>query len=516
MSQPHGSAASLPLLIAIVAVGLALRLLYITAPLVDAHRWRQVDTAGIARTFYEDRFNPLMPEAIWGGPAGAVESEFPLLPAMTAAAYFAFGPSEVWGRVVVIAFSLGGIWLAFLLGRQLIDEAAGLCAALVVAVSPSAVFYGRAFMPDTLMIAFSLAALASLIRYTAGGSRTWLAVSGAALGLTVLVKLPGVLVVAPMAVVLWQAYGLNAVRDRRLWLALGLPMLVSAAWYVHAYRIYLDTGLTFGVFGTTKTYPAHVAVTEWGTAFSKWSTIDLLTGWTFYDTMLSRLYFVHLTPIGFALALVGLVVWRGPRRLVADAWLAAMLVFILGAGWGHMGHDYYQLPLVPICALYISVVARPLFDRAWFRERLGGGRLGVVGVGLAVSAIAALGFWHSGVIARHFRPEAPDVKMLRAGDALRHAAGDKAVMVVVDDYGVNSPMLLYFAHAKGWSFDAATVSAPIVRTLEGQGARYFATTRWTQVKKAEPELEEYLQTRRQLRLDNAPADTVLFELVPPR
>jgi len=516
MSQPHGSAASLPLLLAILAAGLGLRLLYITAPLVDAHRWRQVDTAGIARTFYEDRFNPLMPEAIWGGPAGAVESEFPLLPAMTAAAYAAFGPSEIWGRVIVIAFSLAAIWLTYLLGRQLIGEAGGLCAATVMAVSPSAVFYGRAFMPDTLMIAFSLAALTCLIRYTTDGGRLWLYASGIALGLTVLVKLPGVLVLAPMAVVVWQASGLRALRDRRLWLALGLPMLVAAAWYWHAYRIYLDTGLTFGVFGTTKTYPPHVAVTEWGTAFSKWSTVDLLTSWNFYDTMLSRLYFVHLTPVGFALALVGLVVWRGRTRVIADAWLAAMLAFIFGAGWGHMGHDYYQLPLVPILALYIAAVARPLFDHVWLRERLGAGWRTMAGIGLAVAAIAALGFWHSAVIARHFRPEAPDVKMLRAGDALRHAAGDKSVMVVVDDYGVNSPMLLYFAHAKGWSFDAATVSAPIVRGLEGQGARFFATTRWTQVRKAEPELEQYLQTRRQVPLDNAPADTVLFELVPPR
>ncbi len=516
MSQPQGSAASLPLLLAILAVGLALRLLYITAPLVDAHRWRQVDTAGIARTFFEDRFNPLMPEAIWGGPAGAVESEFPLLPAMTAAAYFALGPSEVWGRVIVIAFSLAAIWLTYVLGRQLIGEPEGLCAAAVMAVSPSAVFYGRAFMPDTLMIAFSLAALTSLIRFTAGGGRGWLTASGCALGLTVLVKLPGVLVVAPMGLALWQAFGLKALRDRRLWIALGLPMLVAAAWYWHAYRIYLDTGLTFGVFGTTKTYPAHVAVTEWGTAFSKWSTLELLSSKAFYDTMLSRLYFVHLTPIGFALARVGLVMWRGPKRLVADAWLAAMLAFILGAGWGHMGHDYYQLPLVPILALYIGRVAGPLFDRAWLRQHVGGSWRTVAGVALVVTVIAAQGFWQSGVIARHFRPEAPDVKMLRAGDALRRAAGDKAVMVVVDDYGVNSPMLLYFAHAKGWSFDAATVSAPIVRGLEGQGARFFATTRWTQVRKAEPELEQYQQTRRQVPLDNAPADTVLFELVPPR
>ena len=88
------------LLLLILVVGLALRLLYVTAPLVDAHRWRQVDTAAIARVFYEERFNILRPEAIWGGPDGAVESEFPLLPALAAITYKAFGPSEALGRVV--------------------------------------------------------------------------------------------------------------------------------------------------------------------------------------------------------------------------------------------------------------------------------------------------------------------------------------------------------------------------------------------------------------------------------
>ena len=86
--------------------------------------------------------------------------------------------------------------------------------------------------------------------------------------------------------------------------------------------------------------------------------------------------------------------------------------------------------------------------------------------------------------------------------------------MVVDDYGVNSPMLLYFAHAKGWSFDADTVTAHVVRTLEAQGARYFASTKWAALRRRQPELAAYLQTRRALVMAGAPADTVLFDLPP--
>jgi hypothetical protein len=90
------------------------------------------------------------------------------------------------------------------------------------------------------------------------------------------------------------------------------------------------------------------------------------------------------------------------------------------------------------------------------------------------------------------------------------------LIVVVDDYGVNSPMLLYFAHAKGWSFDADTVTAHVVRALEGQGARYFATTRWSALRRRQPELAAYLQTRHAPVLSGVPADTVLFDLRRPR
>ena len=500
-----------------MGVALALRLLYITAPLLDAHRWRQVDTAAIARTFYEERFNPLRPEANWGGAQGAVESEFPLLPALAAALYTAFGPNEVWGRLVVVAFSLASVWLTYVLGRQLLDQAGGLAAATLVAVSPAAVFYGRAFMPDSLMICFSLAALVGVVKYTATGSTRALVAASVALGLTILVKLPGVLVLAPIAAVLWRTRGWQAVRDRRLWLALAVPVGVAAAWYWHAYQLYLETGLTFGVIGTTKTYPAFVATSEWTTAFSKWSSLTLLTSGELYDLMLSRLYFLHLTPVGFALALFGFVLWRSrPWRLVVDAWLAAMVLFILAAGYGHMGHDYYQLPLVPICAMYFAAATRPLFDAGWIAATIRPGAAARVAVAAVIGAVAAMGFWHSAVIARHFRPAAPDVRMLRAGEAIARAVGEPGLIVVVDDYGVNSPMLLYFAHAKGWSFDADTVTAHVVRTLEGQGARYFASTKWAALRRRQPELAAYLQTRRALAMAGAPADTVLFDLRLPR
>src|SRR5918995_4843989 len=92
---------------AIVLLGGALRLLYFTAPLADAHRWRQIDNAAIARHFAEGPFDILHPQVNWGGPGDAsVEMELPLLPALVALFYKLFGENVLFGRAVVITFSL--------------------------------------------------------------------------------------------------------------------------------------------------------------------------------------------------------------------------------------------------------------------------------------------------------------------------------------------------------------------------------------------------------------------------
>jgi hypothetical protein len=497
----------------ILLVAALLRLQYITAPLLDAHRWRQVDTAAIARAFYEGPMNPLKPEANWGGPHGYVESEFPLLPLIVAMLYKAFGPSETWGRLVVVLFSVGTVALVYVLARDLIDRCAGLAAALLVAVSPGAVFYGRAFMPDTLMVCFSVAALIGFRRYVFDGSGRALLAGSASLALAILVKLPGVIIVAPLIVLAWQRTRWGVFRDRRFLLALVVPALLSLAWYWHAYEIFRETGLTFGVFGTTKTYPPDVASGPWPTAFSKWSSWELLTSWNFYDTMLARLWILHLTPPGLALAAVGLLIWRRvPGRALVDSWFLAMIAFMLAAGYGQMGHDYYQLPLVAICALYFGAAARNVFDADWIRRAIGPGLRWQLAVGLVVATVAFLGFVHSRVIDRHFRPESPDLRMLRAGEAIADAAEDGALVVAVDDYGVNSPMLLYFAHARGWSLDADTARAETVRGLTRKGARYFATTRWAEVSRRQPDLALYLGTKRRVPLNQAPSNTALFDL----
>ena len=74
-------------LVLILALGAALRLFHLDAPFLDTHAWRQLDTAAMARNFYEGSFFPFDPQVDWGGRQGYLEAEFPLVPAVIALVY---------------------------------------------------------------------------------------------------------------------------------------------------------------------------------------------------------------------------------------------------------------------------------------------------------------------------------------------------------------------------------------------------------------------------------------------
>jgi 4-amino-4-deoxy-L-arabinose transferase-like glycosyltransferase len=500
-----------PLLL-VVVLGAGLRLQFISAPLIDAHRWRQVDTASIARTFYEERFNPLYPEVNWGGRDAYVEMEFPLLSAAVAALYEVFGPHEYIGRILTMLFSTATIAAIYVLAAELLGPAGALPAAVLFAVSPAAVFFGRTFMPDSMMLFFWVSGVLAFVRYARDGSRRALWLGSAAATVACLAKIPALMMFAPIAAALWHWRGFSALRDRALMLALAVPLGATFLWYWHAFRLYQDTGLTFGILiHPARTYPPEIAPGPWTTAFSKWSSLRLLASSGYYLTLLDRLYHILLLPFGFAGAVLGACIWkRQDARIVADAWLGALVLFVLVAAEANIGHEYYQLPVVPVAALYFGAFARPIVESATGAGRWAAVRL--AGVTAVLAAVGYVGFFYSGVINSHFRPNALDVRLLAAGASVEQAVPPDALVVVADDYGVTSPLLLHFARRKGWSFDVSNLQPAVLDGLRRRGARYFATTVMSRIERETPHTAEYLRYLQRVPLINAPADTAVFEL----
>jgi hypothetical protein len=498
----------------ILALGAALRLYHVTAPFLDAHAWRQLDTAAMARNFYEGPFLPLDPRVDWGGPNGYLEAEFPLVPAAIAVLYEVFGLHEILGRLLVIASSLGLIWCVYRLALVLDGRVAvARAAAFLMTVSPAAVFFGRIVIPDTPMIFLSALALLGFVEFARGESKKWLVTGAAALTLACLLKLPAIFLGPAIVTALACGRGTKAFRDPRVWAAGVVPLALTAAWYWHAHIIFERTGLTMGILGApTKFYPSYVSPGPWPSIYSKWSTAALLSDTGFYERMFMRFYHFLLLPFGFAGAVLGGLIWRGWGRRVLAVWLVSNVVFLFIAGEVHRVHEYYQLPFVVIGAIYFGAVAWPLFDAAWIRSQFGNRFGGFVMEGAVVVALGLAAFYCSSVTQAYFAPRGMAERMLQAGSAIDRVTTDNDLAIVVDDYGIMSPILLYFTHLKGWSFDVGDLSPQVVDNLRKLGARYFITTQWTHFKRTRPEAAAYLERYRSVDVPGAPGDTVVMEL----
>lgn len=509
-----------PALIAILLMATAFRLYRLDVPYVDAHSWRQVTNADIARLWTEHPINIFFPQVSWGGPDGYVGLEFPLIQALAAIFWRIVGFSEPLGRLVPAAFSVVSVYLMYLLGTRLMSRPVGRGAAFLLAFSPTYTYFGRTLLSDVPMMCFSIGAVLAYANYFFGPGRRRDAVLGAVcLALAGLVKIPAILILGPIG---WMA--LMTRRWRVLddpWIMSGILAALGAIglWYFHADRIFLETGLTQAIFRPSSQYSGDIAavsgpflkVSHW----TRWSDPDLAHQ---FLTVARRVWDLHLTPLGAIGTIVGFVaVWRA-RRTVVDIWLLAGLSLVLVSLPGQFFHEFHQLPLLAPLALYFGMGTAPLFDGAWLSRliaapvvrRIAAAALAIVWAGLAVESFA-----ESPVRTILYRPHNLNLGLIDAGEAIQQATPPGSLLVTVeyDRYGSNSPMLLYYSRRRGWSFDATAIRPITIEYMRDKhGACYFATSHWSSIEAIEPDTAEYLLTLPEIPLPGVHHDYRLFSL----
>jgi len=328
------------------------RLLNIGSNIIGVHSWRQADTAAMARNFYTAPFSLtqfLYPAVDWGG-GGYAETEFPLYPALVSLLYRLLGLNEAYARGLSVLFSLLGLYFLYRLVTLCFSQAVAFWSALFYAILPLSIFYGRTVQPESLVTASCLGSLYFFKRWLvaleqeANGSKHYALLFGS----WVLAAIAILLKVLPFVYLGWPLLYLAIVKFRGklflradLWLYALSLFAVTAAWYVHAHSIFLETRLTFGFWsGDTDRYT--------------WSS--LLSGKYWLD-IIFRVMVRHFAVFGFFVALVGLSI---PRQQAEDwMWEVGLLgSFAAGAiaPTSSYVHEYYQLPVMFFGVVFIGKV----------------------------------------------------------------------------------------------------------------------------------------------------------------
>ena len=320
-------------LAAIVVLAAFLRCVRLDSPVGGFHAFNEAHYALIAENFATHSLLAPTPD----GAYVFLETP-PLYPYLLHGVFRIAGFSVLAGRLVSVASSLALLLATFFLGRRLFGEAAGLCAALLLAVAPVAVLTGRNIQTDSTMLAFLVLALLFAWRAETGPTADRLG-SGLFAGLALFTKLFAA--VGLLGLLLWEIVtkkGLRWLRDSARWKAAALALALPAGFYgYHAVRDfgYLRRDVTGGAAVAT-----HLPATR-----AEWAALAIEAIWAFSP--------------GIALALaagLGAALWRPSRQTLFVLFpLLAFAAFYLVV---HK-HSYYVLTLLPFGAL----LAGQLFSR---------------------------------------------------------------------------------------------------------------------------------------------------------
>src|SRR5262245_3040929 len=303
------------LLLAIVVLPSLVRLCGIDNELLGDDEWRETETATIARHFLEQP-NILYPRINWGAPGpGYVEAEFQLLPWLVHLLYRVFGPQPWLGRALAVACGALATWLVFRLARHLLRPSPALLAAFAFASTALVFRFGRAFMPEALMLVFYVLAAERFACWLERGSWRTILAAGAALALAILVKPTAVHIGLLAGILAWRQGGLRRALGRQM-LAFGaIALLPAFAYYAHAAWLHVQYGNSFGVISGGD---------------SKWGNPSWWFDPVFYRTVLRIDVLYGMGYAGSLLAVLALVRGRPrPLRFVCAAWLLVLFVYYL-------------------------------------------------------------------------------------------------------------------------------------------------------------------------------------------
>lgn len=385
-------------------------------PLEVAHNWRQTTVAMVARNFYENEANIMLPRVDMAGEkSGITGMEFPLFNYLIYLVSLVFGYDHWYGRLINLIVSSLGSWSFYRLSRRFFGHQTAF-AATILLMSSLWFAYGRKIMPDTFSVSLVMIGLDMALRwYYDGQGRQWLITGALLISFGLLSKLPAGLVMALVPVILFD-HGQSLKRRTGLAIVMFLAVLPAAWWYgLHVpwlnekgdfVHFFMGKPLAEGAAELLVRLPATAAM--------------------FYETAMKF--------SGFVFFAAGLFVVFRRGSLPVKAWLTLssllFLLFMFRAGENFSRHSYYMIPFIPVMALTAAI----------FLTKLPGRR--TIFVLLAVAMLEGL------LNQQHdFRISDNNKAILRLGHVMDQL-GPKDELVAVNSGEYPTP--LYFAHRKGW------------------------------------------------------------------
>lgn len=477
---------------------------------INQASWRECDLGAISRNFVREGMNPLYPRIDWRGDgAGYAEMELPLFPFLTAVTYEIFGVHDQIGRVWAFLFSLGALFFFFRLAREYLSEFASIVAFAFFALNPLIVDQSTAIQPEGLMLFSYIAAVYLFIRWLKAESTVYFVSAILMTELTLLAKAPAAHIVLFFGILLSEKYGLNFVKQGKVWLFGLLSFLPAVLWYAHAKNLWLTYGNSLGVSNEYH-----------------WIGLDFFQSRYFIEGIFSLEF--HFVWISLGLIVAAFAIWKGHKEPVVRQcvlWLIAIFVFYIIAArtTAEVWANYYHVFSIPPAALIFGFGVKKVWDLAHhFFDGMKNSPLtlniGRIAIIMVVGA-AALGTVlidakrvRANFLAKRVSDDAhacaEKIKPAMKPDALILASGGHCVDKNGYALAYNASFMFYWLDRKGWNICVEEQTIDKVAALAAKGAAYFVAQKTMMDKK--PGFEEEL--RRNYTVTSECSEIILFDL----
>ncbi len=414
----------------IMAIGFLVRTYKIHNPIADWHSWRQADTAAVSRNFIKDGFNPFYPqydalnplnETGQPNPHRYFFAEFPLYNILTYFVYLKFGVHEEYARLISIFFATITIPFLYFLVSEYSSKRVAIISAIVFAILPYNIYYGRVIMADPMYICFSVATLYFVSKWLSKDSILFMTLAGISGAIAVLAKPYALVLIIPVLYLFYKKWGIKTVSKAAVYAFLLLVAVPFALWRHHINQ-YPE-----GMFGTTWLYnQGNIRFTG---AYFRWLIFDRM----------NRLIFATG---GFVLFFVGII--KGATKKEGYfyfLWLLSIFAFFVVIAKGNVTHDYYQMPIVPIGCIFIALGFDYLMSHG--SKYLGRG----INIGVAVSLfVIMIAFgWYE--VRGYYNINHPEI--VEAGKAVDRILPKNAIVIAPYD---NDSAFLYQTNRHGFTY----------------------------------------------------------------
>lgn len=446
------------LIFIIITSAILFRLKNINAPLLDAHYFRQSQTATVARNFFLDGIDLLHPRIdIFGIEGGQVlVLEFPFYQALVAVISYIIGYSDSIGRLVSIFFGIsGGITLMLFVNRLFKDKKIALISLVFFLFTPLNIYFQQAFMIESTVVALHIFSLYAWLNYCENKSTKWYYLSVVITTLAFLQKsVYAPFLLLPIITIWYLKKGIKA--KNILGLLIGIFVLV-------VWQIYVDH---------TNTINGNSYFTSRNSGFRLWH-FGLLSDRFSLEIWQQRILAIlgNLTKLYILPLLAGLFyLIRNHRKdnLVLISWLLSMTAYYL-IFFRIQSHEYYFMIIIPIisiiAALGLNYIAGLLIHILYLKEK-------ATLLVYPFITIYLLSFCIKGY--QNSKPYfSLDLNTKKDIEIMNNAMTEKGHVIFVFSETDWNSVYTYYLKRKGIVLDKNNLNNKIIKKYKNQGYRYI-------------------------------------------